>query len=115
MNGFKEMKQMEKENYTVDFKNVKDSYDMHRIFKESMDFPYYYGHNLDALWDCLTDLLCYDIIIRILNFDILQQAAPEHSEKVYELMCELKHCYGDEFYDTVHIFIDRNGVTEEIK
>ena len=44
-------------NYTVDLKGVKDSFDMHRIFKESMNFPYYYGHNLDALWDCLTDLL----------------------------------------------------------
>ena len=106
---------MEKENYTVDFKNVKDSYDMHRIFKESMDFPYYYGHNLDALWDCLTDLLCYDITIRILHFDDLQKADVLLSEKVYETLCELKHCDDDDCYDTVHIFIDRNGVTEEIR
>ncbi len=106
---------MEKENYTVDFKNVKDSYDMHRIFKESMNFPYYYGHNLDALWDCLTDLLCYDITIRILHFDDLQKADAQEAAIVYKILHRLKHCYGDEFCDTVHIFIDRNGVTEEIK
>ena len=57
---------MEKENYTVDFKNVKDSYDMHRIFKESMDFPYYYGHNLDALWDMLTGFIETPIEITVI-------------------------------------------------
>ena len=106
---------MEKENYTVDFKNVKDSYDMHRIFKESMDFPYYYGHNLDALWDCLTDLLCYDITIRILHFDDLQKADAQEAAIVHKILHRLKHCDDDDCYDTVHIFIDRNGVTEEIR
>lgn len=28
----------------------------HLYFKESFDFPYYYGENLDALWDMLTSI-----------------------------------------------------------
>lgn len=30
----------------------KDSF--HKELKEKLDFPEYYGENLDALWDCLT-------------------------------------------------------------
>ena len=28
----------------------------HEALKEALSFPDYYGHNLDALYDCLTDL-----------------------------------------------------------
>ena len=27
----------------------------HKYLKEALDFPDYYGENLDALYDCLTD------------------------------------------------------------
>ena len=30
--------------------------DLHRAFADALDFPAYYGSNLDALRDCLTDL-----------------------------------------------------------
>ncbi|MEU6815492.1 barstar family protein [Streptomyces sp. NPDC046860] len=33
--------------------------DMHRAMAAALDFPDYYGHNLDALNDCLGDLACY--------------------------------------------------------
>lgn len=26
----------------------------HQLLQEKLGFPEYYGHNLDALWDCLT-------------------------------------------------------------
>ena len=29
---------------------------VHEAFREALDFPEYYGYNLDALYDCLTDL-----------------------------------------------------------
>ena len=29
--------------------------DLHRAFSEALDFPPYYGNNLDALRDCLTE------------------------------------------------------------
>ncbi|MCR1161832.1 barstar family protein [Paenarthrobacter sp. UW852] len=32
------------------------SADMHRDMAEALDFPAYYGHNLDALNDCLSDV-----------------------------------------------------------
>lgn len=33
--------------------------DMHRAIAEALDFPGYYGHNLDAFNDCLGDVACY--------------------------------------------------------
>ncbi len=30
--------------------------EIHRYIAGKMDFPVYYGHNLDALYDCLTDI-----------------------------------------------------------
>ena len=45
-----------KELYTLDFRGVKDSMDVHRIIKKELDFPDYYGCNWDALWDCLTEI-----------------------------------------------------------
>lgn len=32
--------------------------DGHKYIKEALDFPDYYGENLDALYDCLCDLDC---------------------------------------------------------
>lgn len=40
----------------IDFKNIKDIQDVHNIFKDTLDFPDYYGNNLDALHDCMSDL-----------------------------------------------------------
>ncbi|TGN78870.1 hypothetical protein E5082_24835 [Streptomyces griseoluteus] len=33
--------------------------DMHRAMAAALNFPDYYGHNLDALNDCLGDMACY--------------------------------------------------------
>ena len=30
--------------------------DIHNIFAEELDFPQWYGKNLDALYDCLSDV-----------------------------------------------------------
>lgn len=30
--------------------------EIHNIFSEELDFPEYYGRNLDALYDCLSDV-----------------------------------------------------------
>ena len=43
--------------YKVDFKDVKHFYEIHEVLKRDLDFPDDYGGNLDALWDCLTDML----------------------------------------------------------
>lgn len=36
---------------------------VHDYLKEMLEFPEYYGKNLDALYDCLTDLVDVEITI----------------------------------------------------
>lgn len=37
--------------YKVDFSEVQHYIEIHEILKRDLDFPDYYGGNLDALWD----------------------------------------------------------------
>lgn len=40
-----------------------DAAKVHDYLKEMLEFPEYYGKNLDALYDCLTDLADVEITI----------------------------------------------------
>ena len=42
--------------YSVDLKNIYTRDSLHTALKESLGLPDYYGRNLDALSDCLTDI-----------------------------------------------------------
>lgn len=38
----------------LDFTNCKYYDDLHETIKKSLNFPDYYGKNLDAFWDCIS-------------------------------------------------------------
>ena len=42
--------------YIIDLKNVKNKDEAHKIIKEALNFPDYYGANLDALNDSLSEI-----------------------------------------------------------
>ncbi len=41
---------------TLDGNVLADAEKLHDYLKEMLEFPEYYGKNLDALYDCLTDM-----------------------------------------------------------
>ena len=41
---------------TLDFENISGKEEMHKYLAEKFEFPDYYGGNLDALFECLTDI-----------------------------------------------------------
>lgn len=43
-------------NVTVSCGGIADKNELHARIAAALDFPDWYGHNLDALMDCLTDL-----------------------------------------------------------
>ena len=45
----------------------------HTVFAEALSFPEWYGSNLDALHDCLTDLR-EETVIAILRGDVLSES-----------------------------------------
>ena len=40
----------------IDCTKIHTKEDLHRIFQETLSFPAWYGSNLDALHDCLTEI-----------------------------------------------------------
>ncbi|MBO7595422.1 MAG: barstar family protein [Bacteroidales bacterium] len=40
----------------LDFENISGKEEMHKYLAEKFEFPDYYGGNLDALFECLTDI-----------------------------------------------------------
>lgn len=43
-------------NTTIDCGSIGSREELHRTFAEALSFPDWYGHNLDALHDCLASL-----------------------------------------------------------
>lgn len=48
----------------LDARKLTNKADSHAYLKKCLDFPEYYGENLDALYDCLTDLPPTEIFIQ---------------------------------------------------
>ena len=56
-------------NVILDARKMTERTEAHKYLKESFSMPDYYGHNLDALFDCLTDLDATDITVTHLESD----------------------------------------------
>ena len=41
--------------YTIDIRNINTKKELHEILREVLPLPDYYGNNLDALYDVLTE------------------------------------------------------------
>ena len=69
----------------IDGRNITDKLMLHQYLKEQCDFPEYYGNNLDALYDVLTD--------RTEPLEITVM----HAEELKEVLCG----YGEAFLETL--------------
>ncbi len=55
------------ENYALDCTGIKNREQLHKALAEALSFPEWYGCNLDALMDCLTDI-CAPTQLRLLGW-----------------------------------------------
>lgn len=69
----------------LDFDGVKSLWALHEYLKEMFHLPEYYGHNMDALWDCLHCSFECPTTIVLKN---VEKIPPEMGRAV-ELMLEL--------------------------
>ncbi len=58
---------------------------LHDTFAKELGFPEWYGRNLDALYDCLTDLN-EDVLIRLEDFDDLEEHLPVYAGIVVRIV-----------------------------
>lgn len=69
----------------IDGRNMKDKQTLHAYLKEQCKFPEYYGNNLDALYDLLTDR------------EEPLEIKLEHADELKEILCG----YGEAFIETL--------------
>lgn len=53
--------------YRIDCAKIITPQEFHRTLAETLSFPEWYGHNLDALYDCLTELEATHLVLE--NWD----------------------------------------------
>ena len=67
----------------IDCGTVRTKEDLHRIFREVLSFPQWYGNNLDALYDCLTE--CSGEV-RILNWQAAEERLGPYGKKAKKVI-----------------------------
>lgn len=95
----------EAKKYTIDFREVKEYPQMHKEIGRALDFPYYYGCNWSALWDCLTDMYGEPIHIVILGLEVVERKFGDSASKIVEILKRFKHFENDLFSDDISIEI----------
>ncbi|AHZ17375.1 MULTISPECIES: barstar family protein [Bacillus] len=81
----------------IDGKDVTSTEALHRILKDQLDFPDFYGENLNALWDCLTGWIEFPLTLVWKNFEASQKALGSDADDVLELFQEAQEELGNRF------------------
>lgn len=77
----------------IDGRRMTSVENTHLYLAKTLRLPEYYGHNLDALHDCLTDLSC-DVWIVLINGDIMDESLGDYASKlrlVFTEACNLPY------------------------
>ena len=65
-------------NVTIDCAAIGSREDLHRTFSEALSFPAWYGSNLDALHDCLTEISGK---VRLLDWETAENRLGSYGKK----------------------------------
>lgn len=95
----------------LDLSGVEDRTSLHQRLREELSLPSWYGNNLDALYDVLTDMTG-PLNIYLIGWEKLQQADPDYFEKLFRVFGDAeKELPGCSF-----IFMQRySGIVNEMK
>ena len=69
----------------VDFSGCRYLGEIHKVLKQQLDFPDYYGENLSALWDCLRYYSFEDTKIIVKGITELPGELKEHMNRIIEV------------------------------
>jgi ribonuclease inhibitor len=91
------------EKVTIDFSKVKTFWDLHGVISEKLDFPEWYGKNLDALWDLLTGYIGDGWEITLKNSDKVPKVLQEHTKKIVDIFFE-----AEKTYRQIKVFVEES-------
>ncbi|RVU00561.1 barnase inhibitor [Mucilaginibacter limnophilus] len=67
---------------SIDGNSIANEAEFHKILKQELELPHYYGENLDALWDCLTGWVDLPLKVIWLNYKIDQKKLGDFSVRI---------------------------------
>jgi len=67
----------------IDCNQIHSKDDLHRIFRESLSFPEWYGDNLDALYDCLCEISGK---VRLLDWETAEARLGAYGQKAKKVI-----------------------------
>lgn len=67
----------------IDCTQIKTQEDLHVLFREALSFPQWYGNNLDALYDCLTDISGK---VRLLDWETAEIRLGDYGKKAKKVI-----------------------------
>lgn len=69
----------------LDFENISSKNSLHQYLKEQLGLPEYYGENLDALHDCLSEKR-EPVTIHICHLDSLKSSLGEYADLLLKVL-----------------------------
>ena len=75
--------------YILDGKQMVSKKETHQYLQETFGFPAYYGKNLDALYDCLTEMREMEVEFR--HTEDMLTALGTYGEKLLEVFREAEN------------------------
>lgn len=81
----------------IDGKDFKKIEALHQVLKDKLDFPDYYGENLNALWDCLTGWIELPLTLIWRNFEFSKLYIGLDADDVLEVFQEAQEELGNRF------------------
>lgn len=75
--------------YILDGRKMVSREEAHAYLKETFGFPDYYGKNLDALHDCLTEQK--DVEIEVQHEEEMLAALGKYGEKLMQVLDDVKN------------------------
>lgn len=71
----------------LDGKRMTARREAHAHIREQMEFPAWYGNNLDALWDMLT-ALSEPTCVRLVHTEVLRAALGDYANRLIQVFVE---------------------------
>ena len=76
----------------IDCTQIHSKEDLHRIFRRILCFPEWYGSNLDALYDCLTEITGK---VRLLDWEVAEDRLGNYGRKARNVIAAAALCNTD--------------------
>ncbi|HGE5782854.1 MULTISPECIES: barstar family protein [Bacillus] len=74
---------------------------LHKILKEKLDLPNYYGENADALWDCLTGWIDTPVTIEWEFFEESKKMLGSYADLILETFQDAQEKMPEEYFIVV--------------